>query len=269
VLLHDGVNAVVHLRPAPVVARVATLTPLLRPEIGRSFERQVVLTTALTAAGAAVLPTSELLLPGPHVHGGLTMSFWRYLEFRPEPPTAREAGTALGELHAVLAGLPPLWDGAALDTPLDDLAVFAERGTELGADAALVQRAAELTARLRPLLGGPEMTHEAPVRGSPRACEWGGDRGPSSVGRLPRPARLGPRLPAHHPAPRRPGRGRHAAGADERGGTGALRLASPAARRCLVVRARGTGAGRPAGGGPAADRSGRGGRRRAGLNRTA
>jgi aminoglycoside phosphotransferase (APT) family kinase protein len=64
----------------------------------------------------------------------------------------------LGELHAVLAGLPPLWEGSPLDTPLDDLAVFAERGTRLDADPALVERTAELTARLRPLLGGPTMT---------------------------------------------------------------------------------------------------------------
>ena len=154
VLAHDGVNAVVHLRPAPVVARVATLTPLLRPEIARPFTRQVALTDALTAAGAAVLPTSDLLPSGPHVHDGLTLSFWRYAELLPEPPTAVEAGTALGELHAVLAGLPPLWDGAPLDTPLDDLAVFADRGTELAAAPELVERTAELTDRLRPLLAG-------------------------------------------------------------------------------------------------------------------
>jgi len=34
-VLSDGVNLVVHLRPAPVVARVATLTPLLRPDPAR------------------------------------------------------------------------------------------------------------------------------------------------------------------------------------------------------------------------------------------
>jgi hypothetical protein len=158
VLLNDGANAVVHLRPAPVVARVATTTPLLRPAITRSLGREVALATALTAAGAAVVPPSDLLPPGPHEHEGLALSFWRYVAFLPERPTAAEAGTALGDLHAVLAGLPPLWDGSALDTPLDDLTVFAERGTALGADPALVQRTAELAARLRPLLTGPVMT---------------------------------------------------------------------------------------------------------------
>jgi hypothetical protein len=157
-VVSDGVNLVVHLRPVPVVARVATLTPLLRPQISRPFGREVALATALAAAGAAIVPPSDLLPPGPHEHDGLALSFWQYLEFLPERPTAMEAGTALGELHAVLAGLPPQWEGTPLDTPLDDLAVFAERGTEWGADPALVERTAELTARLRPLLAGPVMT---------------------------------------------------------------------------------------------------------------
>ena len=41
-VLRDGINVVVHLAPAPVVARVATLTPLLRPAPLRSFAREVV-----------------------------------------------------------------------------------------------------------------------------------------------------------------------------------------------------------------------------------
>ena len=158
VLLNDGANAVVHLRPAPVVARVATTTPLLRPDVDRPFSREVALATALTAAGAAVVPPSDLLPAGPHAHDGLTLSFWRHLEFLPEGPTAVEAGSALGALHAVLAGVPPLWDGSALDTPLDDLTEFAERGTELGADPEDVERATALTAELRPLLSGEVMT---------------------------------------------------------------------------------------------------------------
>jgi hypothetical protein len=153
-LLHDGVNVVLHLRPAPVVARVATLTPLLRPAGGRTFTREVALAGALAAAGAAVVPPSDLLPPGPHEHGGLTLSFWRFAELLPEAPTAAEAGAALGDLQAALTGIDPGWDGDRLDTPLDDLAVFADRGVRLGADPAIVDRTRELTDRLRPLLGG-------------------------------------------------------------------------------------------------------------------
>jgi hypothetical protein len=64
-LLHDGVNVVLHLRPAPVVARIATLTPLLRPAVGRHFGRGVALAGALAAAGAPVVPPSDLLPPAP------------------------------------------------------------------------------------------------------------------------------------------------------------------------------------------------------------
>jgi hypothetical protein len=148
---------------------VATLTPLLRPGIARPFGREVVVATALAAAGAPVVPPSDELPPGPHRHGDLTLSFWTYVEGLPESPTAAEAGRSLSDLHAVLAGLPPLWDGTPLDTPLDDLGVFAERGPELGADPGLVARVAELTDALLPHLGGPAPA--APVRGSARACE--------------------------------------------------------------------------------------------------
>jgi hypothetical protein len=153
-VLHDGVNVVVHLRPAPVVARVATLTPLLRPAVGRHFGREVALAGALAAAGAPVVPPSDLLPPGPHQHGGLTLSFWRYTEVLPEAPTPTQAGAALGDLQAALADVEPGWDGDPLDTPLDDLAVFLDRGAELGADPALVERVGKLTRCLRPRLVG-------------------------------------------------------------------------------------------------------------------
>jgi hypothetical protein len=153
-VLHDGVNVVVHLRPAPVVARVATLTPLLRPAVGRHFGREVALAGALAAAGAPVVPPSDLLPPGPHRHRGLTLSFWRYTEVLPEPPTPAQAGAALGDLQAALADVEPGWDGDPLDTPLDDLAVFLDRGAELGADPALVERVGKLIRCLRPRLVG-------------------------------------------------------------------------------------------------------------------
>jgi Phosphotransferase enzyme family len=153
VVLHDGMNAVVHLRPAPVVARVATLTPLLR-DGDRAFAREVALAGALAAAGAPVVPPSDLLPPGPHAAGGQTVSFWRFAEVLPDRPSAGDAGRALAALHEVLAGIDPGWDGAPLDTPLEDLARFGERGAALGADPALARRVAELAGELAPELGG-------------------------------------------------------------------------------------------------------------------
>ena len=153
-LLSDGVNAVVHLAPAPVVARVATQTRLLRPDVSRTFGREVALATALTAAGAAVVPPSDLLPPGPHVQDGLVLSFWRFAELTGEQPTAQVAGRALGELHEVLAGLPAA-AGAFLDTPLEDVAVFAATGADLGARPDHVERVGALLEAVRPRLAGP------------------------------------------------------------------------------------------------------------------
>lgn len=154
VVLYDGVNVVVHLRPAPVIARVATLTPLLRPAIDRPFGREVALAAALAAAGAAVVPPSGELPPGPHQHDGLTLSFWRFVDVQPERPTPAQAGAALGDLQAALDDVHAGWDGDPLDTPLDDLAAFADRGASLGAHPAQVERVTELAGRLRPLLDG-------------------------------------------------------------------------------------------------------------------
>ena len=155
VVLHDGVNAVVHLRPAPVVARVATLTPLLRPDAARQPRRDLALATALAAAGAPVLTPSDVLPPGPHERDGLTLSFWRFVEVLPERPSPVVAGTTLARLLAVLADVDPGWDGDPLDTPLADLAVFGERGVELGAPAGLVAATGELLDSVRPHLVGP------------------------------------------------------------------------------------------------------------------
>ena len=155
-VLHDGVNVVVHLAPAPVVARVATLTPLLRPDPARPFGREVTVAGALAAAGAAVVPPSDLLPPGPHEHGGLVLSYWRHVEVRPQAPAPGDVATALTALHAVLAGLPVT--GEPLDTPLDDLAAFAERAGDWGVSPTVRARMAERVELLRPRLAG------APVR---------------------------------------------------------------------------------------------------------
>ena len=154
VVLADGINLVVHLRPAPVVARVATYLPLVRPDPARAQRRDVLLADALTSAGAPVLRPTDLLPPGPHSGDGFSIAFWQWVEVLPERPTADVAGRTLADLLTVLGTVDPGWSGEPLDTPLDDLAGFAARGVGLGAPADLVARTAELAERLRPLLGG-------------------------------------------------------------------------------------------------------------------
>ncbi|SFT70364.1 Phosphotransferase enzyme family protein [Geodermatophilus amargosae] len=174
-VLHDGVNAVVHLTPAPVVARVATLTPLLRPDPARPFGREVALAAALAGAGAAVVPPSDLLPPGPHVHDGLTLTYWTHAEVLPRTPTPAEVAAELAALHEVLAALPV--SGTPLDTPLDDLAVFAERAGDWGVGPAVRARVAERLDALRPRLGGPAQAlhgdaHPGNLLATPGGWRW-------------------------------------------------------------------------------------------------
>ncbi|WP_167760979.1 phosphotransferase [Geodermatophilus sp. DF01_2] len=151
-VLQDGVNVVAHLVPAPVVARVVTLTTLLRPPPLRSLAREVAVAAALAASGAPVVPPSDVLPPGPHRYAGLELTFWRYVEVQPQTPSPVEVGTALAELHAHLAEVRV--SGAPLDTPLDDLARFLERGPAWGATPAQVERLGARLAQLRPRLVG-------------------------------------------------------------------------------------------------------------------
>ncbi len=143
----------VHLAPAPVVARVATLTPLLRSDPARPAGREVALAGVLAAAGAAVVAPSALLPPGPHVHDGLTLSFWTHVTVLPDTPSPGGAAAALAALHEVLAGLPAT--GEPLDTPLDDLAVFSARAGAWGVSPAVRARTADQVEALRPRLAGP------------------------------------------------------------------------------------------------------------------
>lgn len=54
-----------------------------------------------------MVPPSDLLPPGPHVHDGLTISFWRYVApSSDEVPAPAVAGRMLGELHQVLRDYP-------------------------------------------------------------------------------------------------------------------------------------------------------------------
>ena len=150
-VLHDGANVVVHLQPAPLVARVGTLTRLLRDGT-TSFAREVSLASALAATGAPVVPPSDLLPPGPHEHAGTVLSFWPYQELRAEAATPEQAARAWTELRGHLDTIAPT--GRPLDTPLDDLAVFAERGRRWGVAGDVLDRLSARLEELRPGLDG-------------------------------------------------------------------------------------------------------------------
>jgi hypothetical protein len=107
VVLAAGSNVLVHLKPAPVVARVMTGTAELHGDVERWLAGEVAVGSFLGGRGVAVSP-SDVPAPGPHQHDGLWMTFWEFVEHEPSPalPRADELGGSLRELHAALAGFP-------------------------------------------------------------------------------------------------------------------------------------------------------------------
>jgi hypothetical protein len=138
-ILKDGSNLLVHLRPAPVVVRVATFTGRIRRDPWPYLVREVRLATALVAEGAAVAPPSPLLPPGPHAIDGWTMTATAFVDHVAGAiPDAATAFVALEALHDAMRRITidlPLLGPATADLDLAiDFAV--ERGLIANMDAA-------------------------------------------------------------------------------------------------------------------------------------
>lgn len=108
-----GSNVLVHLKPAPVVARVMTGTAILHDDVERWLAREVAVGVFLAARTDVAVPPSDLLPPGPHVRDGLWMTMWKFVPHDEHAPLKpREVGRSLRELHVALADfhgdLPPL-----------------------------------------------------------------------------------------------------------------------------------------------------------------
>ncbi|WP_224089050.1 phosphotransferase [Nostoc sp. MS1] len=101
VILQDRGNLVIHLRPAPVVARIATTTGTVR--FGNTwFANELTVASFLAQAGAPIVRPSNLIPPGPHQHGGLVLSFWEFVQEIDELPDANIVGRTLRECHEAL-----------------------------------------------------------------------------------------------------------------------------------------------------------------------
>lgn len=105
VVVRSGSNVLVHLRPAPVVARVMTGTVVLHDDPRRWLEREVSVLEFLAPSGLAVRP-SPLIAPGPHERDDLWMTFVEWVpnvDHENEPVDAARLGRALRTLHDALA----------------------------------------------------------------------------------------------------------------------------------------------------------------------
>jgi len=106
-VLHDSNNTVIHLAPAPVVAKVRT-----SPEEA-SLGDELRVARHLLARGGSVVPPAALVPPGPYVEDGLEMTFWEYCPHQGGEPDPDEMGRSLRLLHDALDGYPeplPPWN---------------------------------------------------------------------------------------------------------------------------------------------------------------
>jgi hypothetical protein len=163
VVLADGANVVVHLRPAPVVAKIAASTTAVRPAAAW-LQRELDVVQFLAGRGAPVMTPSPEVPATVHHGDGQVMSFWAYVS---SPSGAPSGGVLAGEevigpmlrdLHAELAHYPAHLPVLA---PLQDIPSYLARPqtTLTPAEAAALAAAyARLTAELgsfpaRPLHG--------------------------------------------------------------------------------------------------------------------
>lgn len=103
VVLRNRSNAIVHLSPTPVVARVAMATASVRH--GAAWlAREVEISRYLTSVGVPVIAPSRELAPGPYESDGLVLSFWEFFEETDQLVDARAAGELLRTCHEALRG---------------------------------------------------------------------------------------------------------------------------------------------------------------------
>ncbi|OBB13402.1 phosphotransferase [Mycolicibacterium setense] len=108
-VLHDAFSVVVHLEPAPVVARVqVVLPPALSVEAqAERQQRELDVAAWLDDHGVAVVPPTALVPRSPVRRDGFGMTFWELADVAEDHvPYAPVPMTHCAELHAALAEYP-------------------------------------------------------------------------------------------------------------------------------------------------------------------
>jgi hypothetical protein len=110
-VLYDVFSVIVHLAPAPVVARVPTALPrtlAAAPDTQAAQQRvELAVTGWLADRGHPVVPPSPLVPREPIRRDGFSMTFWQFVEQVPEAdPGAARRAEMTAQLHAALREYP-------------------------------------------------------------------------------------------------------------------------------------------------------------------
>ena len=168
-VLASAYSVRVHLRPAPIVARVSTITPILRSPIDSWLTREIKVAQFLASVGAPVVAPSDFLPAKQYYCDGVTMTFWHYVQpIANIVPDAAMVGGMLAELHTALRKYPD--DLPLLVAPLNDIPRGLLRLEQIGniisqSDLTLLQ---ETYNHLQPQLSNPNASLQ-PLHGDAHA----------------------------------------------------------------------------------------------------
>jgi Phosphotransferase enzyme family len=99
-------NLLLRFAPAPVVARVATLSAWSRHEPVLWLAREISVAGYIAGRGGPAVPPCRTVDPGPHMQDGMAISLWEFVPAEPGRPTAAQVGAALARLHLAAADCP-------------------------------------------------------------------------------------------------------------------------------------------------------------------
>lgn len=108
-VLHDLFSVVVHLAPAPVVARIPTVLPHSAGHDSQARRQQAELdvTRWLADQGTPVIPPSPLVPREPVQRDGFSMTFWQFVEEdRDKEPDYAANSEIVSDLHHAMRAYP-------------------------------------------------------------------------------------------------------------------------------------------------------------------
>lgn len=107
-VLHDVFSVVVHLAPAPVVARIPTVLPHTTDldALARRQEAELDVTRWLADQGTPVIPPSPLVPREPVQRDGFSLTFWQFVEEADQEPDYVANAEIVADLHAAMRAYP-------------------------------------------------------------------------------------------------------------------------------------------------------------------